>query len=77
MTNWEVSTIEKLIDEQFKKQRIAFVQDYLYLSFPKPLTGIKIDVGCPPPGTIMSTVPGFDFYEEEDEQEPLTIEFSL
>jgi hypothetical protein len=54
-------------------------EDYLYLFFDKPLTGIKMDFGCPAPGSIISTVPSpEDYYEEEEEeQEPLTIEFSL
>ncbi len=50
-------------------------KDYLYLTFPEPMKGITFKVGCPVPGTIFTDLDYQD--EEEIEQEPTTIEFSL
>ena len=47
--------------------------NYLYFGSGKPMKGIMIDVGCPPPGTMLFHLD----YEEEEEVEPLMIEFSL
>ncbi len=57
------------------EEHVRFHNDYLYLFFDKPMKGIKMDLGCPSPGSIITNI---DYKEEEEEeQEPLTIEFSL
>lgn len=50
------------------------MSDYLYLVFHEPITGIQLDFSKPGCNAIFTDL---DYQEEEEEQEPITIEFSL